>query len=63
MKPEFIEQGAHVIPIAQCAKCGQRLHYKEWRGAGNIPCISTKVIVENYCPSCGEIVDGYKEEK
>ena len=62
MKPKIIEQGANVVPKVQCAKCGQRLHFKEWNEK-SIPYINTKVIIENYCPNCGEIVDGYKEDK
>lgn len=61
--PKLKDQGSNVIPIPQCAKCGHRLHFKEWRNERNVPCITTSVIVENYCSNCGEPVDGYKEEK
>ena len=61
--PKLKDQGSHVIPLAQCGKCGQRLHYKQWSDERNVPCINTRIIVENFCPNCGEPVDGYKEEK
>lgn len=65
MKPILLKQcpNPNVLEIPTCGKCGHRLHYKEWRNERGICCISSSIIDENYCPKCGEKVEGYEDHE
>lgn len=61
-KPRIIDQGKNVIPRVECAKCGQQLKFKEWNDKRGVPYIDTSKIIWNYCPMCGEKIEGYENE-
>ena len=63
MKPIIKDNGKNISSTPMCGKCGHKLHYHHYTNEHGVPCCNPKVIVENFCPNCGEKVDGYKEEK
>lgn len=62
MKPTIKDNGNNVMSTPMCGKCGKVLHYYHYNNERGVPCYNPKVIVENFCPNCGEEVEGYKEE-
>ena len=63
MKPVIRDNGHNVMSTALCAKCGKELPYKHWTNERGVSCYTPKVIVWNFCPMCGEEIEGYKEEQ
>lgn len=63
MLPKIRDKGKNVISTALCAKCGQELPYKHYTNQYGVPCVNTGIIVWNFCPICGEKIEGFKEEK
>lgn len=63
MKPIIKDNGSNILSTPMCGKCGNVLHYYMYNNEHGVPCCNTSVIVENFCPNCGEEVEGYKEEK
>lgn len=62
MKPIIKDNGKHVIPTPMCGKCGCRLHFYHYINDYNVPCYNPRIITENFCPNCGEIVEHEEEE-
>ena len=63
MKPVIKDNGKNIISTPLCGNCGEKLSYKHYRDERGVPCVDTNVIIQNYCSNCGEIVEGYKEDK
>lgn len=61
MKPVIKDNGNNVIPTALCANCGHKLPFKEYTNERGVACCDTSVIVWNFCPICGEKIEGYEE--
>ena len=63
MKPIIRDNGKNITPTPLCAKCGKELPYKHYKNEYGTPCVDTSVITWNFCPECGEEIEGYKEAK
>lgn len=60
MKPTIKDNGNNVMSTPMCGRCGKVLHYYHYNNERGVPCYDPRVIVENFCPNCGEEVEGYR---
>lgn len=61
MRPTIKDNGKNIMSTALCSKCGKELPYKYYKNEHGVPCCDPKVITWNFCPMCGEEIEGYKE--
>lgn len=62
MRPIIRDRGKNIQPVPLCGKCKSPLSFRHFINDEGVLCYDPSVIFENFCPNCGEEVEGYKEE-